>query len=145
MVTALDTNVLVTLLKADEPKDLETTQRALEKASEAGKLIVSPAVYSELYAAPRMTETFLGEFLKLTHISVEWRNPQSVWREAAAAYKTYADRRRSDPNDAGPRRILADFFIGAHALQYADTLLTFDTRIYRTAFPPLAVTVLRPA
>lgn len=142
MVTALDTNVLVTLLKADKSEDVTTARTALEKAGEAGKLIVSPAVYSELYAAPRMTEGFLDGFLKTTHISTEWRHPQTVWRSAATAYKGYADRRRNDPTDDGPRRILADFLIGAHALHYADALLTFDRGVYRAAFPELTVRVL---
>lgn len=37
--------------------------------------------------------------------------------------------------DDGPRRILADFLIGAHALQRGAALLTLDDRVYRAAFP----------
>ena len=43
------------------------------------------------------------------------------------------------PPDAGPRRILADFLIGAHALEGGHTLLTLDDHLYRKAFPRLAV------
>jgi predicted nucleic acid-binding protein len=39
----------------------------------------------------------------------------------------------------GPRRILADFVIGAHALRRAYALLTLDDRLYRLAFPRLEI------
>jgi predicted nucleic acid-binding protein len=38
----------------------------------------------------------------------------------------------------GQRRTLADLIIGAHALRFADTLLTSDTRIYGTELKILA-------
>jgi len=66
---------------------------------------------------------------------------EDVWREAARAYKEYAERRRAQPDDHGPRRILADFVVGAHALLLASALLTFDRRLYRAAFPGLEVLV----
>ena len=40
---------------------------------------------------------------------------------------------------AGPRRNLADFLIGAHALRRGYRLLTLSTRIYRSAFPRLTL------
>ena len=39
----------------------------------------------------------------------------------------------------GVRRILADFVIGAHALANGCRLLTLDDRLYRSAFPTLAI------
>lgn len=142
MVTALDTNVLVTLLRADEPGDLATAQRALEAASAEGRLVLSPVVFAELSASPGVTGPFLDAFLKETGIAVEWRLPQGVWRDAARAFAEYAARRRKAANDPGPRRILADFVIGAHAAHWADGLVTFDRGIHRAAFPGLDVTVL---
>jgi predicted nucleic acid-binding protein len=41
--------------------------------------------------------------------------------------------------DTGPRRILADFLIGAHACERGYRLLTLDDRLYRAAFPDLAL------
>ena len=47
--------------------------------------------------------------------------------------------RRRKRRDAGPRRILADFLIGAHALEGGHSLLTLDDHLYRTASPHLIV------
>jgi predicted nucleic acid-binding protein len=68
-----------------------------------------------------------------------------VWRDAALAFKDYAKRRRKDKNDTGPRRILADFLIGAHAVHHATQFLTFDAKIYQQAFPELVVITLNAA
>ncbi len=38
---------------------------------------------------------------------------------------------------SAPRRLLADFMIGAHALLSADRLMTFDTKVYGQDFPEL--------
>src|SRR5207302_3822625 len=57
---------------------------------------------------------------------------------AGRAFQQYVARRRKQL-DSGPRRILADFLIGAHALHHGFRLLTLDDRLYRAAFPRLAV------
>lgn len=141
-MTAFDTSVLVTLLRADEPGDVATAQGALEEASDEGKILLSPAVYAELSASPGVTVTFLETFLKETGMAVEWRMPKRVWRDAARAFAAYAARRRKEANDPGPRRILADFVIGAHAVHWAERFVTFDRGIYRAGFPGLDVVVL---
>ena len=41
-----------------------------------------------------------------------------------------------------PRRILADFLIGAHALDRGASLATMDEEHYRTAFPKLDLITL---
>jgi hypothetical protein len=51
-----------------------------------------------------------------------------------SAFQAYAARRRRH-GEAGPRRILADFVIGAHALQNGYRHLTLDDRLYQAAFP----------
>lgn len=65
-----------------------------------------------------------------------------MWRSAGLAFGGYAQRRRAQPGDPGPRRILADFLIGAHASELGARLLTFDGGVYRAAFPNLEVVVL---
>jgi predicted nucleic acid-binding protein len=141
VVTALDTNVLVTLFKADNPNDVATAQAALERASETGTLLISPVVYAELLAIP-LQEEFLEAFLKKTHIAVEWRMERDIWKRAGHSYYHYAQRRRKQKDDTGPRRILADFLIGAHASNFAWRFLTFDEGIYKAAFPKLEVVIL---
>jgi predicted nucleic acid-binding protein len=37
----------------------------------------------------------------------------------------------------GPRRLLADFIIGSHALAQADRLMTLDPKRYKQDFPEL--------
>jgi predicted nucleic acid-binding protein len=44
--------------------------------------------------------------------------------------------------DSGPRRTLADFLIGAHALHHVLRLLTLNDRLYCAAFPRLAILTL---
>jgi predicted nucleic acid-binding protein len=138
MVTALDTNVLVTLLKSDKPRDIATAQNALEEANELGDIILSPVVYAELLAVP-LQEAFLDEFLSETRLVVEWRMERSIWKQAGQSYYQYAERRRKQKGDTGPRRILADFLIGAHASAFAKRFMTFDEKIYRQAFTKLEV------
>ena len=144
VVTALDTNVLVTLFKADNPKDIYTAQEALEQASELGNMLISPVVYAELLAVP-LKEAFLDEFLKESNLNVEWRMERAVWKQAGQSYYQYAERRRKQKGDTVPRRILADFLIGAHASTFAKRFLTFDERIYHEAFPSLEIIVLPTA
>ncbi len=140
--TALDTNVLVTLLRADLEADVRRAQYALEEASALGEILVSPVVYAELLAAPLRDEAFLEMFLKDTRIRIDEHFTYSMWRSAGLAFGGYAQRRRAQPGDPGPRRILADFLIGAHASELGARLLTFDSGVYRAAFPNLEVVVL---
>jgi len=137
MITAIDTNVLVALWDRDDTLNL-AAQAALDAAFARGKLVISGAVFAELLAFPRRTETFLDEFLKDTGIGVDWTTDESVWRVAGKAFQKYANRRRKQ-KAGGPRRILADFLIGAHALEKDYRLLTLDYGIYRAAFPRLQV------
>ncbi len=137
MTTAIDTNVLVALWDKDDSLN-SAAQAALDAAFAQGKLIISGAVFAELLAFPRRSETFVDEFLKDTGITVDWATDESVWRVAGRAFQNYARRRRRQKT-SGPRRILADFVIGAHALQRGHRLLTLDDGIYRAAFPQLRI------
>jgi len=135
VITSIDTNILVALWDTDDALN-SFAQDALDKAFACGKLVISGAVFAELLAFPGRTETFLDEFLRDTRIVVEWDTDESIWRTAGSAFQAYAKRRRKQ-RAGGPRRILADFLIGAHALERNHTLLTLDDGIYRAAFPKL--------
>jgi predicted nucleic acid-binding protein len=138
VTTALDSNVLIGFW--DEDNTLNSlAQAALTAAWKRGTLVIAAPVYAELLAFPRRTESFLDTFLRETGITVEWEIDELCWRTAGRAFQSYAARRQQH-TASGPRRILADFLIGAHALRNGYTLLTLDARLYRSAFPRLAIT-----
>jgi hypothetical protein len=140
MTTAIDTNVLVALWNEDDA--LNTVARsALDGALERGALVIAAPVFAELLAAPFRDESFLDSFCGETHISVDWDLSEAVWRVAGRAFRLYAARRRKG-RGSGPRRILADFLIGAHALQNGFRLLTLDDHLYRVTFPRLAIATI---
>jgi predicted nucleic acid-binding protein len=142
LITAIDTNVLVALL-GGTTEEARAARLSLEEASARGLLVISAPVYAELVAAPGRGTEAVDTFLRRARIGVDWTLSEGVWRAAAEAFRGYAERRRSQPGDPGPRRILADFIVGAHALRLASALLTLDQGIYRAAFPDLEI--LTPA
>lgn len=135
MITALDTNVIVALLKTDDALS-RSVQQCLDMAKGRGRLVISAPVFAELMAG--RSESFLNSFFLHTSVAVEWELPEAVWRRAGQAFHDYAERRKRQ-RDRGPRRILADFLIGAHASHRGYHLLTLDERIYKAAFPELAI------
>jgi predicted nucleic acid-binding protein len=135
MTTAIDTNVLISLWYKDDA--LNTLARsAMDAAIARGTLVISAPVFAELLAFPARTEAFVEYFLKEAGIAVDWDIEEQIWRAAGRAFQNYARRRRRQ-NDSSPRRILADFVIGAHALRRGYRLLTLDEGLYRAAFPRL--------
>jgi predicted nucleic acid-binding protein len=140
MTTAIDTNVIVALWDAEETLH-RAARAALDKALNEGTLLISGAVYAELLAAPRRKEAFVDRFCEEAGIAVEWELSERIWRAAGEAFQSYAERRRKQKGEEA-RRILADFVIGAHALVRGYKLLTLDDRLYRAAFPRLAIVSL---
>jgi predicted nucleic acid-binding protein len=137
MTTAIDTNILVVLWEPDDSLNIPV-RAALDAALERGSLIVAAPVYAELLGYPSRNEDFLDYFFKESGIFIDWNLDEAIWRAAGRAFQAYAARRRKH-GDPGPRRILADFLIGAHALRNGFPLFTLDDRIYRTAFPRLTI------
>ena len=140
MTTAIDTNVLVALWDTD-PQLNTAAQKALDAAQERGGLVICGAIYAELLALPKRAENMLDDFFNLTAIRVDWESSEQVWRAAGRAFQSYVNRRNRKKEEL-PRRILADFFIGAHASVHRCRLLTLDQRLYRTAFPELVIVTL---
>jgi len=140
MITALDTNVLVSLWNEDDSLNLPT-KAAMRAALDRGSLLIAAPVFSELLASPLKDEAFLDEFLATTGISVDWNLNETIWRIAGRAFRAHAARRRRQ-REPGPRRILADFLIGAHTLRNGFPLLTLDSRFYRAAFPRLPIVTI---
>jgi predicted nucleic acid-binding protein len=135
MTTAIDTNVITALWNNDDALNVRA-QEALDGVFGGGKLSVSGVVYAELLAAPSRTEGFVDEFLQVAGIEIDWEINERLLRAAGLAFQGYAARRKKQKGTE-PRRILADFLIGAHAAVNGYRLLTLDAGLYRAAFPKL--------
>jgi predicted nucleic acid-binding protein len=135
MTTSLDSNILIALLNVRRDAN-DDAEAALYEASESSDLVIAGPVYGELRASRDHSEQELDAFLDDTGIRVDWVLDEPVWRVAGSAYREFAERRRKSKLE-GPRRILTDFLIGAHALVNGYTLLTLDQRHYRAAYPRL--------
>ena len=140
MTVALDTNVLVALWDASDSLH-PVARAALEAVSNREALAISGVVYAELIGAPGRTETFVDRFCEEAGIVVEWEMEEKVWRTAGRAFQAYVLRRKKHGR-AEPRRLLADFLIGAHALENGYKLLTLDGGLYKTAFPGLKLEIV---
>lgn len=137
MTTVLDTNVLVALWTKDDALN-KKAQAVLDDARSHGRMVISGVVLAELLAEQQRDEAFVDGFCNEAGIEVEWVASERIWREAGRAYQAYAKRRRRQ-RGTGPRRILADFVIGAHALVNGYRLLTLDAALYRASFPKLEI------
>ena len=134
MLSAIDTNV-ISALWSKEPTAHRMAE-LLQRAREAGGLVICAPVYAELRAYPGATVPFIEKFLEDTGIRVDFTLSRSIWHEAGEAYAAYAERRRTS-SGKGSKRLLVDFIVGAHAKREADLLLTLDTDRYRTGFPEI--------
>lgn len=137
MTTSIDSNVISALWNNDDSLNAVSAQ-ILGKRLKHEKFVVSGTVYSELMAGPLKDEASLDMFLSDTGIEVDWVLEEEIWRVAGRAYRGFALRRKNSRADP-PRRILADFLIGAHALVRGYSLLTIDYRHYEAAFPTLPI------
>jgi predicted nucleic acid-binding protein len=141
MTTAIDTNIFVVLWDREDDLNLPV-RSALDAALGRGGLIASAPVYAELLGFPSRNEEFLDDFFRESGILVDWSMDEMIWRTAGRAFQAYSARRRSHA-DPGPRRILADFLIGAHAVRHGIPLLSLDNRLYRAAFPRLTILTVK--
>jgi len=132
--TAIDSNVLSALWSNESVAS--NAEESLSRAQSEGGLVVSAPVYAEILAHPKITESLLNDFLADTSIEVDFELGRDVWLDAGRRFALYAKRRRRVTHD-NPKRLLADFIIGSHALIQADRLMTLDTRRYERDFPEL--------
>ena len=129
-----DTNFLQALLQTDHVHHGRSIDVLVQHADVS--ISICPMVFSEALCIPEMTLPALHLFLEDFGIEVDWLIPEQVWIEAGLARATHL-RYRADPNS--PKRLIADFVIGAHALVRGFGLCTFDPKGFRTAFPKLAL------
>jgi len=140
VTVALDTNVIVALWDAGEGLHA-AARKALEEAAGREALAMCGVVYAELIGAPGRTEAFVDRFCEEAGIAVEWELRERIWRRAGVAFQEYAKRRKKQ-SGAEPRRMLADFLIGAHALENGYKLLTLDGAMYTRAFSGLRLEIV---
>ena len=158
MRVAIDTNLLITLLRGKPAEEAQLIAEALIAFDRQGQLVICPLVWAELKVL--ISEAKLSAFLKDVRIAVDWELTPAVWSTAAEAFALYLQRRRQGGslyhcNGCGgeitvrcpscnrvqgfPRHILPDFLISAHALHHANLLLTGDKGIPVKYFPALRV------
>lgn len=136
MRSALDTNIL-SAIWGQEPNG-ESLSTLLAEASQTGSLVICGVVYAESLANPKATESFIDGFLLETGTDLDSWMDREVWLEAGRAHRRYVERRRRS-GAAEPKRLLADFIVGAHALLRADRLITLDRGRYEKDFPGLVL------
>ncbi|MGC8549025.1 MAG: type II toxin-antitoxin system VapC family toxin [Acidobacteriaceae bacterium] len=131
MRTAIDTNVISAIWSGE--KSGPQLLQHLNQARLTGGLVICPVVYTELHGYPRITRSRVDDFLAITSITVDWALKRDVWNLAAERYRDYVIRRRQH-RDGEPRRLPADYIVGAHAALCADRLITCDKRRYAVDF-----------
>ena len=127
-MTLVDTNVLLDIL-TDDPRWALWSLSRIEAAGIRGPVAVNGVIYAELSAGAELIAE-VDETLEDAGIILE-EIPRAALFLAGKAFALY---RSSGGQRTG---VLPDFFIGAHATVIGATLLTRDTRRYRTYFPNL--------
>lgn len=122
-VTALDSNILLALWKAEAtaPRLVEV----LDGLHARGRLVVCGAVYAELCGWRPDLDALLAEY----GVGADPDMPLVAWKRAGQAQAAYALRRQGSGSGL-PRRLLTDFLVGAHASVGGYALLTLNTRDY---------------
>lgn len=126
VATLVDSDVLLDVI-TDDASWSAWSADALERAADAGPVVINPIVYAEV--SVRFTRI---EDLDQALPSGDFVRAPLPWSAAFLAAKCFVEyRRRGGTKD----RPLPDFFIGAHAAVSRFQLLTRDAARYRSYFP----------
>lgn len=134
-MTALDTNVLITLWDSGSGMTTAISQ-ACQHHRKSGPIVICGPVFSELLGFPQRVSVDIHRRLETHEIEIDWDLTEPDWLAAGQAYQGYVVRRRSSGGGLS-RRMLTDFLVGAHASVRGHSLLTLDRSIFRAAFPNL--------
>ena len=126
----VDTNVIVDVIGRD-PVWADWSRVQLNAAAITDEMVINDVVYAELSAGYRHYEEVDGFIAEAGFRLI--RTPRPALFLAGKAFQRY---RRGGGSRTG---VLADFFIGAHAIVSDARLLTRDPRPYRTYFPGIAL------
>lgn len=128
MITAVDTSVLLDLFTANQTHG-QRSKKALQRGLREGRVVACEIVFAEVAAAFPSGEAARAA---LTSLGIGFE-PMGVAAALFAGEVFKAYRARGGKRD----RVIADFLIGAHAIQCEARLLTRDRGFHRTYFSEL--------
>ena len=128
MITAVDTNILMDVLRGNEHYRAQSIEW-LQNARTQGPILLCEVVYAELVGSfPNRAE--FDDWLQTRSLTFSPINTEIAYQ----AGLRWAQYRQA----GGPRtRLLPDFLIGSHAHVLADRFVTRDQGFYSTYFPEL--------
>ncbi len=128
----VDSNVLIDVIEKDAVWQ-DWSSAKIEQSSMADAVIINHIILAE--AAPRSgpLDQFLNS-LDAMMISIQAFSDEAAYI-AGIAFQNYRKRR----DKAAPSAILADFLIGGHAQVLGATILTRDSRFYKSYFPSVPI------
>ena len=127
-MTLVDSSVLIDIL-VDDPNWFDWSLAQLEAAVLRGPLLINDIVYAETSTRYAAIEDFEAA-LVIANMTVVPTPRMALF----LAGKAFAQYRRAGGTRTG---VLADFFIGAHAVVEQLPLLTRDARRYQNYFPTI--------
>ncbi|MDB5505113.1 MAG: hypothetical protein JWR89_5015 [Tardiphaga sp.] len=134
-MTLVDSNVLLDVITEGQ-EWADWSEQQLDRAALRGPLIINDVIYAEVSARFSVFET-LDALLDEYRIEVAPMPRASLF----LAGKTFLRYRSAGGLRTG---VLPDFFIGAHAAVLNLSILTRDTKRYRTYFPSVKLVAPEP-
>lgn len=135
---AIDSNVLIDFI-GNDPVAADAADQALRRALASGPVVACEVVLAEVVTGLGNGSAVMDalEELGVDFSPLEQRSAV----RAGEMQRRYLERRRAASAPAEPRRVVADFLVGAHALLQCHGLITRDAGFYRDYFKGLKLIV----